>query len=223
MPEGRRKSPARSRQQRVETRAPRRENPTTPLTRERIVRAALGIVDRDGVKALSMRRLGADLGVDPMAVYYHIPNKEALLDAIVEAVMSEIDLSVDVADAPPEERIMTAARVYLDVLLAHGNALPIMLSRGPSTPMAVRPVEYLIGVLRDAGLPPAQAMAGMNAIAAAVRGLAAIVPAGPGGPPPADSVVDPGEAPLCGQDFLRDFEFGVRALAKGLLLSAEHL
>ncbi len=170
-----------------------------------------------------MRRLGADLGVDPMAVYYHIPNKEALLDAIVEAVMSEIDLSVDVADAPPEERIMTAARVYLDVLLAHGNALPIMLSRGPSTPMAVRPVEYLIGVLRDAGLPPAQAMAGMNAIAAAVRGLAAIVPAGPGGPPPADSVVDPGEAPLCGQDFLRDFEFGVRALAKGLLLSAEHL
>jgi AcrR family transcriptional regulator len=200
----------------------RRENPSIPLTREHIVRTALAIVDRDGVKALSMRRLGADLGVDPMAVYYHIPNKEALLDAIVEAVMSEIDLSVDVADAPPEERIMTAARVYLDVLLAHGNALPIMLSRGPSTPMAVRPVEYLVGVLRDAGLPPAQAIAGMNAIAAAVRGLAAIVPTDPGGPPPAEAVVDLGEAPLCGLDFLRDFEFGVRALAKGLLLSAEH-
>lgn len=185
------------------------------------MRTALAIVDQDGMKALSMRRLGADLGVDPMAVYYHIPNKEALLDAIVEAVMSEIDLSLDDAGAPSEERILTAARVYLDVLLAHGNALPIMLSRGPSTPMAVRPVEYLIGVLSEAGLPPEQAMAGMNAIAAAVRGLAAMVAIGSGEPPTAGSQADPSETQLCEHDYLWEFEFGVRALAKGLLLSAE--
>ena len=182
----------------------------------------LAIVDRDGLRALSMRRLGADLGVDPMAVYYHVPNKEALLDAIVEAVMSEIDLSLDDAAAPPEERIVTAARVYLDVMLAHANALPIMLSRGPSTPTAVRPVEFLIGVLRDAGLPPEQAMAGMNAIAAAVRGLAAMAARDFAMPQRGESRVGPGDASRCGQDWLRDFEFGVRALAKGLLLGAEH-
>ena len=60
-------------------------------------------------------------------------------------------------------------------MLAHLNALPIVLSRGPRTPVAMRPVELLIGILRDAGLPPAQAMAGMNAIAATVRGTIAMV------------------------------------------------
>jgi len=65
---------------------------SSALTREKIVRAALQIVDREGLPALSMRRLGAGLGVDPMAIYYHLPNKAALYDAIVEAVMAEVDL-----------------------------------------------------------------------------------------------------------------------------------
>ena len=73
----------------------RRVGPTAPLQREVIVSTALALVDREGLQALSMRRLGAALGVDPMAVYYHLPSKQALLDAIVEAVMAGIDLSVD--------------------------------------------------------------------------------------------------------------------------------
>ncbi len=64
-----------------------------------------------------MRRLGAELGVDPMAVYYHVPNKQALLDAIVEAVMAGIDLSVDHPEDPAEERILAAARAYRDAML----------------------------------------------------------------------------------------------------------
>ena len=86
-----------------------------------------------------MRRLGAELGVDPMAVYYHVPNKDALLDAIVEAVMAEIDLTVDDPADPAEERIVCAARAYRDAMLAHANALPIVLSRGPRTPVADAP------------------------------------------------------------------------------------
>ena len=69
-----------------------------------------------------------------MAVYYYLPNKQALLDAIVEAVMGSIDLSVDEPAKPPEERILAAARAYRDVLLAHANALPILLAHGPVTP-----------------------------------------------------------------------------------------
>ncbi len=159
----------------------------TPLKREEIVSTALALVDRDGLNALSMRRLGAELGVDPMAVYYHIPNKQALLDAIVEAVMAGIDLSVDHPEDPAEERILCAAQAYLDAMLAHANALPIVFSRGPATAAALRPVELLIGVLRDAGLPPAEAFAGMNAIAAAVRGIAGMVAAGPGKRPSRNS------------------------------------
>ena len=197
------------------------------------MRTALEIVDHQGLAGLSMRRLGAELGVDPMAAYYHIPNKEALFDAIVEAVMAEIDLGGDDPSAPPEERILCAARAYRDVLLSHANALPIVLSRGPSTPEAMRPVELLIGILRDAGLPPTQAMAGMNAIAATVRGTVAMVAGDSSKPPapghftfadrfPTEEFPNLHEASLCPPDFVgTGFEFGIRALVGGLLASVE--
>lgn len=214
--------------------APTPKEPRTQLSRERIVRCALEIVDAEGLSALSMRRLGAVLGVDPMAVYYYIPNKEALLDAIVEAVMSEIDLTIDDPSAPTEERVLAAARAYRDVMLAHANALPIMLDRGPNTPAAMRPVELLIGILRDAGLSPSQAMAGMNAIAATVRGTVSMIANNPEEPPtaeeiealaqqfPAEEFPHLREAALCDPDFFGvDFEFGIRALARGLVASVE--
>ena len=208
------------------------KEPRTQLTRERIVTAALALVDREGVSALSMRRLGAELGVDPMAIYYYIPNKEALLDAIVEAVMAEIDLGIDDPSDPIEERIWCAARAYRDVMLAHKNALPIVLSRGPATPTAMRPVELLLGILRDAGLSPSQAMAGMNSIAATVRGLVGMIADNdePITPEELEALAEQfpeaefpnlREAALCHPAFMEaDFEFGIRALARGLVASA---
>ena len=206
------------------------KEPRTQLTRERIVSAALALVDREGLSALSMRRLGAELGVDPMAIYYYVPNKEALLDAIVEAVMAEIDLRIDDKSASPEDRIMCAARAYRDVMLAHANALPAVLSRGPRTPGAMRPVELLIGILRDAGLSPTRAMAGMNAIAATVRGTVGMIADDTGEPPtqaeldamaadfPVEEFPCLREAAACGPDFMgADFDFGIRALARGLV------
>jgi AcrR family transcriptional regulator len=211
----------------------RQQQGSGPLSRARIVSAALELVDSEGLSALSMRKLGARLGVDPMAIYYYVPNKDALLDAIVEAVMAEIDLSFDVPSAPAEERIVGAARSYRDALIAHVNALPIVLSRGPRTPAAMRPVELLISMLRDAGLSPAQAMAGMNAIASTVRGTTAMGGASPERPTPeqlaalaeqftAEEFPSLREAMLCRTDSLdEDFEFGIRALARGLLGSVE--
>jgi AcrR family transcriptional regulator len=212
----------------------RREGPEAPLTREAIVATALAVVDREGLKALSMRRLGAELGVDPMAVYYHISNKQALLDAIVEAVMGEIDLSVDHAGDPPEERIVCAAHAYRDVLVAHANALPIVLARGPATPVAMRPVECLLGILRDAGLAPAEAFAGMQVIAAAVRGAVGMRSASEDEQPhtpeqieamlrafPAEEFPHLLEAmPFAGEFHEHGFEFGVRVIARGLIAEA---
>ena len=74
------------------------------LTRATLTEAALRIVDGDGLVALSMRRLGSELRVDPMAAYRHIPNKEALLDEVVEAVMSEIDPDAVDAYGPLPDR-----------------------------------------------------------------------------------------------------------------------
>lgn len=210
----------------------RKKAPDTPLTREHIVTTALALVDRDGPRALSMRRLGAELGVDPMAVYYHLPSKDALLDAIVEAVMAEIALDDD-GSAPAEERILRAAESYRDALLAHARALPIVLTRSPATPAAMRPVEVLLGILADAGLPPHRAMAGMNAVAALVRGLVGMAVECGDGPPTAEQLAELAatypedefphlrSTPVCAEDFLgADFELGIGALARGLLADA---
>jgi len=215
---------------RAGARRERRGGSAPPLKREHIVSTALKLVDREGLKALSMRRLGAELGVDPMAVYYHIPNKEALLDAIVEAVMAGIDLSADRPGDSAEERILCAAHAYLDAMLAHVNALPIVLAHGPATPAALRPVELLTGVLREAGLPPAEAFAGMNTIAAAVRGVVGMVASAPGRRLSQEHLeamahsIPPGEFPHLREalpyasEFVgRGFDFGIRALARGLL------
>jgi len=212
----------------------RRAGPVAPLRREVIVSTALALVDREGLNALSMRRLGTELGVDPMAVYYHLPNKQALLDAIVEAVMAGIDLSVDNPAATPEERILGAASAYRDAMLAHANALPVVLAHGPATEAALRPVELLIGILRDAGLPAAEAFSGMNAIAATVRGFTGMIASeGAKAPTPEQiqamaQAIPAGEfphlraaMPCALEPGDRGFQFGIRALARGLLMGAQ--
>ena len=68
-----------------------RKKDVEPLARERIVDAAMGIIDAEGLDALSMRRLGAELGVNPMAAYHYMPNKAALYDLVLEAVMAGVD------------------------------------------------------------------------------------------------------------------------------------
>ena len=80
------------------------ERPTRPaLSREYILHTALRIVDRDGPDKLTMRRLGAELGVDPMAVYHYLPNKAALFDGITEAIWASLDLDdvIDVMHVTP--------------------------------------------------------------------------------------------------------------------------
>ena len=68
------------------------------LTRERVLRAAIGLADRGGIKSLTMRNLGQRLGVEAMSLYNHVRNKEDLLDGMVDVVFSEIDLPPSGAD-----------------------------------------------------------------------------------------------------------------------------
>lgn len=203
--------------------------PRTPLSREHIVDTALAIVDAEGLKALSMRRLGAELGANPMAAYYYVPNKAALLDVVVEAVMTEIDLSVDDPSKPAEERLVSAAKAYAEVLFRHSNTLPVLLARGPATAAALAPVELMVAILRDGGLSLEHAMAGMTIVTAAVRGYAAIVAAEMADPEHDDvegqvALSSPEDFPHLSEaavqphpDVQAQFEFGLRAIAVGLL------
>ena len=111
------------------------------LTREMLTAAALRIVDSDGLDALSMRRLGSELRVDPMAAYRHIPNKGILLDEVVEAVMSEIDTDAVDASLPWQDQLRALALSYLAALMAHPNAAPLIAERSLRTAGSLRVVE----------------------------------------------------------------------------------
>lgn len=122
-----------------------------------MVAAALRLADRRGLGALSMRRLGAALGVEAMSLYKHVPHKAALLDLLVERVLA------GVSPAPPgaswEERLRHVSRELRRVACAHPHVFPLLATRIPATPTALAPLEALLAALADAGLDDDAALA----------------------------------------------------------------
>ena len=124
-----------------------------PLTRDRILERALALIDREGLEALSMRKLGAELGVEAMSLYNHIPNKEALLEGVTETMLREVDLRPVEGD-DWEGAIRTASLSFRSVLLAHPNAIPLIASKPEVTPQGYYPVELSLEILKQAGFGP---------------------------------------------------------------------
>jgi AcrR family transcriptional regulator len=120
-----------------------------PLSRELVLQTALRLADQGGLESLSMRKLGQELGVEAMALYYHFANKDEVLDGIVDLVFGEIDLPVAGADW----RIAMRERgVSLrDVLSRHRWAIGMMESRRNPGPANLRHHDAVIGNLRAAG------------------------------------------------------------------------
>jgi AcrR family transcriptional regulator len=123
--------------------------PRIPLTRERVLHAAVALADASGSETLSMRRLGEALGVEAMSLYNHVANKEDLLDGMIDVVFAEIDLPTGWADwrAAMRQRAISARRV----LSRHGWAIGLMESRSSPGPATLRHHDAVIGCLRDAG------------------------------------------------------------------------
>src|ERR1700678_1200444 len=125
------------------------------ITRELVLATALELIDRDGADALSMRRLGAALGRDPMILYRHAPAKAALLDGVVETVLSQ--LKVDPADPDWAGPLRGAPRQYRALALAHPHVVPLLVTRPLATPLALRPrgtlrpLEDVLALLTRAG------------------------------------------------------------------------
>jgi AcrR family transcriptional regulator len=125
------------------------------ITRDLVLATALELIDRDGVDALSMRRLGAALDRDPMILYRHAPGKAALLDGVVEVVLAQ--LNVDPADPDWAAQLRGVARDYRALALAHPNVVPLLVTRPLATPLALRPrgalrpLEDLLALLTGAG------------------------------------------------------------------------
>src|ERR1700759_4884888 len=114
---------------------------TAKITRETILAAALEIIDRDGIDALSMRRLARALDRDPMILYRHAPNKAALLDGVAETVLAQ--LRVDSGDPDWSGQLREVARRYRALALAHPRVVPLIVTRPLATPLAMRPIGTL--------------------------------------------------------------------------------
>ena len=147
-------------------RALRRE----PLTRERVLRAALKLADQGGIEHLSMRRLGQELGVEAMALYYHFANKDQVLDGIVDLVFSEIELPAAGADWKAAMR--RRAISLRDVLARHRWAIGMMESRRNPGPANLRHHDAVIGNLRAAGFDMAMAAHAYSLLDAYIYGFA---------------------------------------------------
>lgn len=127
-----------------------------PLSRDRVVAAALRLVDRRGLDALSMRRLGTALGVEAMSLYKHVPSKPALLELLVERVLE--DIAPPPAGASWERRVRHIANELRRVSLAHPHVFPLLATRVPASPQGLAPLEALLAALLDAGLDDAAAV-----------------------------------------------------------------
>ncbi|MDG4797415.1 TetR/AcrR family transcriptional regulator C-terminal domain-containing protein [Micromonospora sp. WMMD1082] len=218
-----------------------------PLTPPRIAEAALAVGDREGGPAMTMRRIAAELGCDPMALYRHFADREALLDAVADLALA--DVTAPDPRAGWEERLRHVATAIREAALRHPGAAAHVAARPPLGPHGRRLGAAIFAALLDAGLPrPAAVRAAQALIAYVAAALAMAVRAGqrdarwsqvsqvisalpdssPGSPPgslsgsPPDSLPDslPGEElPVVGS--AEQFAYGLGLLLAGIRVEAE--
>ncbi|MBO4275474.1 TetR family transcriptional regulator [Microbispora triticiradicis] len=183
------------------------KRPPVPLSRERIIDAALHIADGQGLRRLTMRRLGDALQVEAMAIYHHLPRgKEALMDALAEHVTT---VRVDPAEAPGwPDRARAWARASRAALLEHPGVLSLALTKPPkgSALIAIREQTEQLG---EAGAHDPEAA--VRALRAYVFGSVAVEVQRSGWADPDATVRDARTA-----EGERDFEHGLDALISGL-------
>jgi AcrR family transcriptional regulator len=124
--------------------------PAEPLSRPRIVAAAIDLIEREGADAVSMRRIAGDLGVGVMSLYNHVPNKSTLLDAVAETVLSQIEFADD-PDAEWPDRVRMQALAFRQIAHHYPRCTMVVVSRQLQSPAGLLPVERALATLRDAG------------------------------------------------------------------------
>jgi AcrR family transcriptional regulator len=156
----------------------------TPLSRDRVLRAAVALADDTGIDALSMRTLAHELGVVPMALYKHVANKEELLDGMVDVVIGELDPPAPGTGADWKAtirgRILSARRA----LLRHPWASRVIESRQQPTPAVLDYLNAMIGLFRAGGFSVDLTHHVMHALGSRIWGFTQDLFPGP--PAPAD-------------------------------------
>jgi len=142
----------------------------TPLNRERVLRAALTLADESGIESLTMRKLGEAAGVEAMSLYNHVANKDDLLDGMIDAVFSEIELPF--AGDSWKSAMRQRAIAVRTVLSRHRWAIGLMESRTSPGPATLRHHDAVLGCLRDAGFSLELAAHAYSALDSYIYGFA---------------------------------------------------
>jgi AcrR family transcriptional regulator len=148
-----------------------------------VLQAGLRLVDREGVEALTMRRLGKELGVEAMSLYGYVANKQDLVDGVLARVYAEMPRTVDGTASWPD-RLRSIAREFRRVLLRHPHVVGLVAARPVTGQAGVHLVESALARLRDAGLDLVQANQALNVVVGFTVGRVADQVGGGGRPGP---------------------------------------
>jgi AcrR family transcriptional regulator len=203
------------------------------LTRERVIEAALRVLDAEGLEAVTMRRVAREVGVEAMSLYNHVDDKDDLLDGIVGRILLEFPVPAIVPPHDWADYGREVAHGWRAVLKAHPHALPLVGSRPPATddPMVLMPIETALRALTDAGLSEQDAVMAFHAIGGYIFGFVMMESGQALGMPGPDRTlagrgleVPADELPcitacmpyLIGCDFDEQFAFGLDLMIEGL-------
>ncbi len=199
------------------------ERPT--LSREAIATAALELIDAEGLAGLSMRKLGAQLGVEAMSLYHYVANKSDLLDAAVEQIYLEIEIPTQTEAAEWEATVRAGLRSFRDTLARHPNTISLFAAEPAVSPGAFGVFYAAYDRLRSAGLEPTQAHDALHLIVSFVLGHLMLGVSGPDGEGVFDLVeitdaTDPEVATFIQAGSVMElddhFEFGLDTMIAGL-------
>ena len=141
-----------------------------PISREAIVEAAVRVLDRDGLDALSMRRVADELGTGAASLYWHVGSKDGLLDLVFDYVIGEQQVPAP-DPAHWQEQIKDVARSQRAICLRHPYVVQISIGRIPMGPNALRYSERVLAILRGGGVPDLLAVQGYLLLISAVNGF----------------------------------------------------
>jgi AcrR family transcriptional regulator len=141
-----------------------------PISREAIVAAAIQLLDREGLTALSMRRLGEELGAGAASLYWHVGSKDGLLDLVLDELIGEVE-APDPDPARWQEQLKEVAKSQRRVCLKHPYVVRVSIGRIPMGPNALRYSERVLAILRAGGLPPRLAVQGYLLLIDTVNGF----------------------------------------------------
>jgi AcrR family transcriptional regulator len=203
-----------------------------PLSRERVLQTAFRLADQGGLESLSIRKLGQELGVEGMAMYYYFANRDQIVDGIVDLVFAEIDPPT--ADGNWKAAMRRRAISLRDVLLRHRWAIGLMESRRNGGPANLRHHDAVVGSLRAGGMDITMTAHAYSLIDSYVYGFALtkmtlpfdtgaeiaevaegmVESFGPGDYPHLVEMI--GHALQPGYDYLDEFEYGLDVILDGL-------